>query len=62
MSTDITGVYELAKNAIGTFCTFQCLITLKNLVNCFLTIFNVDALPVFVLILPMLHEQKEKKI
>lgn len=41
---------------------FQCLITLKNLLSCFLAIFNVDALPVFVLILPKLHEQKEKKM
>lgn len=62
MPTDITGIYEPVKNTVGIFCTFPCLITQKNLVNCFLTIFNLDTLPVFVLILPMLQEQKEKKI
>lgn len=62
MPTDITGIYKFVKNTVSIFCTFQCLITQKNLVNCFLTIFNLDTLPVFVLILPVLQEQKEKKI
>jgi len=60
MSTDIAGVYALVKNVVDTFCNFQCLIALKNLVSCFLSIFNVDVFPVFVLIFPMLCEQKEK--
>lgn len=47
MSIDITGIYELVKNAVSTFCTLQCLITLKNLVSYFLAIFNVDALPLY---------------
>lgn len=62
ISRDTLGVCELVKNTIGTFCISQCLITLKNLVNYLLTVFNGDALPVFVLLLPMLHEQKKKKI
>lgn len=58
ISRDTIDVSELMKNTIGTFCIFHCLITLKNLVNYFPTIFNRNTLPVFVLILPMLHEQK----
>lgn len=61
ISRDTIDVYEPVKNTIGTFSIFQWLITLNNVVSYFLTIFYGDALPVFVLMLPMLHGKNRKK-